>query len=244
MKFYEAVEKKYDPELGQRVLTFPETEPCEICGGPRYVPVGFPPGSRVDDPHLAIQIRLVEFGYTGDFKDTSKPEPLPCCQLGDARFKVRSALKLGEKWGVFPTLSVCSGCGGHSGYLRGKTVKVPDLAWRLALVQFGNTTCKHYDNEPPSHACDCKEKLRELDRQVGELPLVSDSGWKRSGGIPRRGITDYARSMEFSRDLAPEEVDLLREWLQRKDCPGWTGIGMRAHGKGRYGFTTTWDSSD
>lgn len=242
MEFYEAVGKKYDLELKQRVLSFPATEPCPQCKAPRQV--GLSDGSQVDDPRLALQIRLVEFGYSGDFKDLSKPEPQPCCRLGDiSPASVRSALRRYEdgKWG-FPTICVCSGCGGYSALVGGP--EDPGLAWRVALVQFGAIMCRHYDNDPPARTCDCETRLAMLDRHVAELPLVQDSGWKTTGGLPHRGITDFGRTMRFARDLTPEETDLLREWLQRKDCPGWTGIRMRNCGDGEYGFTTTWDSSD
>lgn len=246
MRFYEVVTKKYDPELRQRVLAFPETLPCPKCGAPRGVELGLPEGSTIDDPHLALQIRLVEFGYSGGFKDPSVPEPQPCCQLGDlAPTSVRSALDLTKDgWGLFPTLTVCSGCGGHKGHMRGKTVEDPGLSWRIALVQFGHSTCRHYDNEPPSHACNCESRLAQLEVEIAKLPLVKDGGWGRAGGLPHRGITDYARTMEFSRDLTQEELGLLREWLQRKDCPGWTGVRAAHYSEGQYGFTTTWDSSD
>ena len=251
MKFYDIVDKKYDPELKQRVLTFPGTGLCEDCGGHRYVyhkefdPVSLSRG-KFDDPHLAIQIALVKFGYTGDFKNLALPEPKPCCSLEDDGSEVRSALKLDAKWGVFPTLTVCSGCGGYVSAARGmdEKGKDPKLAWRVALVQFGDSTCKNYDNAPPSHACNCAERVAELDKEIAALPLVKDSGWGKAGGLPHRGITDFARNMKFSRDLETEEMNTLREWLQRKECPGWTGVMVRTYGGGKYGFTTTWDSSD
>lgn len=246
MRFYEVVTKKYDSELRQRVLTFPETLPCPKCGAPREVALDCPEGSTIDAPHLALQIRLVEFGYSGAFRDPSVPEPQPCCQLGDiAPASVRSALDLTQKgWGLFPTLTVCSGCGGHKGYLREGARDDPSLAWRIALVQFGDRTCRQWDNEPPDHACDCAKRLAQLDSQISDLPLLKDGGWKRAGGLPHRGITDYARIMEFSRELTPDELGLLREWLRRKDCPGWTGVRVAPYGGGKYRFTTTWDSSD
>jgi len=241
MRFYDIVDKKYDPGLRQRVLTFPDTGACEDCGGHRYV---YANGGRIDDPRLALQIKLVEFGYTHGYRDPVVVEPRPCCRLGDDEPSVRSVLRLDQKWGVFPTLSVCSGCGGYKSVFRSEDIAGPRLAWRTALVQFGDSTCKNFDNDPPSHPCNCEARLKELDEQIAALPLVSDSGWSGAGGIPRRGIRDYARSMEFSRELEEDEMDLLREWLQRKDCPGWTGVMVRRHGGGRYGFTTTWDSSD
>lgn len=244
MKFYDIVDKRYDPKLKQRVLTFPDMEPCEKCGSSRYVPADFPEGGYIDSPHLAIQIALVKFGYTDDFKDPTVPEPKPCCELGDSDPDVRSVLALDRKWGMFPTQSVCSGCGGYRGVFRKDSIGGPHLAWRTALVSFGEQTCKHFDNTPPSHPCDCDVRLAELDKEIAKLPLEKDSGWMKAGGLPHRGITDFARNMEFERDLTEEEMLTLREWLQRKDCPGWTGVMKRTFGSGKYGFTTTWDSSD
>jgi hypothetical protein len=243
MRFYDLVSKVYDPEKHYRVLTFPETKVCEVCGNPRYA--RSPDGSMVDEPRLALQIRLVEFGYDGSFKNPSSPEPMPCCLLGENDPpEARSALRMEDERFMWPTLCVCAGCGGFTGYFRMEIFKNPGLAWRIALIQFGDSTCKRCDNDPPSHPCDCESRLKILAARVAGIPIESDSGWEVSGGIAIRGITDYSRRMRFSRSLTIEEEDIMREWLQVKDCPGWTGVRMIPDGLDAYRFMTTWDSSD
>lgn len=85
-----------------------------------------------------------------------------------------------------------------------------------------------------------------------EFPdLVVDEGvWKMNdqSSIPRRGIRDYFRLVEFSRLPSNDEVNAVRNWLASNKCPGWTGVTAYKHsmkdGQPIYKFTTTYDSSD
>jgi hypothetical protein len=88
---------------------------------------------------------------------------------------------------------------------------------------------------------DCFNKLQSA---FASLLVVSDSGWVlQSSSIPRRGIMDYKRTIEFARALSEREWELTKMFLARDNCPGWTGISSHALGKS-YTFTTTHDSSD
>lgn len=145
---------------------------------------------------------------------------------------------------TFPTLCACSGCGGYTGYYDGGFVSDPETAFKIALIQFGYVTCRHYDNLPPTHACNCAAALKELSKWFSALPTLDAGEWKSCGGIPHRGITDFTRTLKFERDLAADELELLCEYLQRNKCPGWTGVRIRKASAGEYVATTTWDSSD
>lgn len=241
MRFYDAVGKKLDPTTHLRHLGFPEVTSCADCGGSRCVILQ---GGRVDDPRLALQVALVRFGYERHHESPEAQEPHPCCRLGmESGGKVSAFLNNGR----FPTLTVCSACGGYQGILTGgRTIKDPSLGWRMALVRFGHLACRNCDNDPPSHACDCAETLKDLRMFVASLPLVSDSGWGLDAATsrPMRGIRDYWRTMRFERDLGRGEMERLNEWLKRDECPGWTAISVRRKKEGVYLFGTTWDSSD
>jgi hypothetical protein len=255
--FYQVVEKKYNSETNQRDLRFPDTSTCEECGGSRYVypscfdggEQGYKPGTKKDDPMLALQIDLVKFGYTDAFKRPECVEPRSCCTLhrgDDKGVPAREVMKPDQEYGVFPTIGVCSGCGGFNRVFMEKTIRDPWLTLRVSLIQFGKSTCRHFDSGPPDHVCDCEARLAVLEKTANALPLLEDSGWSldERTSIPIRGIRDYSRKMVFGRSLSSEEMDDLREWLQRKECPGWTGISVRSEGQGSYMFRTTWDSSD
>lgn len=90
---------------------------------------------------------------------------------------------------------------------------------------------------------DCFDKLKEL---FGALPITDDSTWNmnKASSIPRRGIRDYDRIIKFKRDLTEVEMDLLKQYLARDNCPGWTGIHVMRLNSGVYKFSTTYDSSD
>jgi len=155
--------------------------------------------------------------------------------------------KTGQRRVFFPTLCVCSGCGGYSAVFHsGKTHKDPELAFQVALVQFGYSTIQHYDNDPPSHPCNCEQRLQELRKEVEKLTIVTDGGWNMNEATSRpiRGIRDYDRVIQFERNLSSEELKTFGEFLQRDKCPGWTGIHSKHLGEGKYQFSTTWDSSD
>jgi hypothetical protein len=76
--------------------------------------------------------------------------------------------------------------------------------------------------------------------------LVDDTGWDFDSftSISIRGIRDYRRAMEFTRVLDDKELKKLVKFLQRVDCPGWTGVGLMRQVGNVYKFTTTHDSSD
>jgi len=255
--FYDVVVKRYDSETGARSLKFPDISICEKCAGVRYVypgcfdggEEGYVRGMKIDDPLLALQISLVRFGYMRSYMRPECVEIKACCTLhkgADKGVPARNAIKT-DSASMYPLLCGCSGCGGQSGYYSGgKMVKDPWQAFRLALIQFGDKMCRMCDNYPPSKICDCEQRLGKLQRAVDRLPIVGDTGWSlnKRTSRPMRGIRDYDRSMVFGRDLSKDEMLDLREWLAKKDCPGWTGIMVRKHETGRYSFTTTWDSSD
>lgn len=162
----------------------------------------------------------------------------------------------------WPTLCVCSGCGGYrSVYFMAGDVKRPDLALELALMQFGLSYLGRYANSPPSlsQVCQCETRVAELRKAVDALPWVSRGEWVRTGGNAQRGINDFSRTLQLSRQLTQEELSLVSEWLQKDACPGYTGCPIRGMGmqpwrtpgsdeiKGMvatYVSTTTWDSSD
>jgi hypothetical protein len=159
----------------------------------------------------------------------------------------------GKRTVIFPTLSVCPGCHGLSGFYHGgKLIHDPQLAFHIALVKFGRLTIHVCDNLPPSHACDCALRIEELQRAMDEMPITGDSNWVYQAGtsVPKRGIIDYKRTMTCSRILSHEEVGIIVEFLSRANCPGCTGVvGHSEHEmdnkeKNVYEFTTTWDSSD
>jgi len=155
--------------------------------------------------------------------------------------------KIHERRVTFPTICGCSGCGGYSGICyNGGVHKDPELAYKIALVQFGHSTIRNFDNAPPSHPCNCEQRLKELKGAVSKLSIKSDTGWNldERTSILSRGIRDYHRVIVFERDLTSDEMNDFKEFLQRDKCPGWTGIQCRCLPDGAYRFTTTWDSSD
>ena len=245
MRFYDIVVKAYNEATRQRDLEFPATFCCQACGGVAGVE-GHPDAGR----DLAAQIALVQHGYDGRFLDEPRSEPFPCLCDGMRQTvsgkMVRDVVAL-DKRAAFPLICVCSGCGGCSGlYTNGVTLKDPELTLRAALVQFGHVTCRSCDNIPDSRACDCARAMDRLGGTMDAIGVAEDSGWKldERSSIPIRGIRDYDRTIQFARQLTAEELDDVREWLQRDKCPGWTGVMANNLGDGRYAFRTTWDSSD
>ncbi|MHA2280078.1 MAG: hypothetical protein ACXAC5_04275 [Promethearchaeota archaeon] len=102
---------------------------------------------------------------------------------------------------------------------------------------------RYWDKDVKFFKFDCFNKLKEL---FDNLPIIEDSTWDMNKGtsIIRRGIKDYDRVIKFERDLTEEEMDLLKQYLARDNCPGWTGIHVMRLNSGVYKFSTTMDSSD
>lgn len=103
------------------------------------------------------------------------------------------------------------------------------------ITQFWDGTVKFFK-------FDCLPKLREL---FDAMPKVSDSGWvTQSSSNPTRGIMDYQRTIEFARALIDRDLELVKMYLSRDNCPGWTGISCLPMPNNTYAFSTTHDSSD
>lgn len=163
--------------------------------------------------------------------------------------KLKDVIKVGRvgsrRVPYFPVVCACHQCGGYTGvHWEGKT-QFPELAYEVALVQYGFSHLGKYDMGPPvKNICNCELELERLRKQMKLLPsIVNDTGWKgRSGG---RCITDYTRSIEFEQPLTDEEVGVLRGFVSRDNCPGMTGVGCYVGQQPNiYIFNTTWDSSD
>jgi len=161
--------------------------------------------------------------------------------------KVKYNSTTNQREAYFPTLQVCQGCGGYRGvYHDGGLVEDPELAYQVAMVQFGYSTIRHYDVGPASHKCDCAQRVKELYEIVSKLKIINDSGWKldERTSIISRGIRDYVRKIKFAKKLTRDELKAFIELSQRTDCPGWTLIGYNWLSENTYSFTTTMDSSD
>lgn len=83
-----------------------------------------------------------------------------------------------------------------------------------------------------------------------ESRVVYDTGWTvdEATSIPRRGITDYNRTILFSEPLTDSQMTNIVNLLETVNCPGWTGVRvlnpMNCPEGCSYTFRTTWDSSD
>lgn len=88
----------------------------------------------------------------------------------------------------------------------------------------------------------CKSEVKEGWMEL----IVEDSGWKMNefSSRPSRGIRDYDRTIKFSAPLSQSHLAMVTKFLKKTDCPGWTGVGAKDLGGGRYQFSTTYDSSD
>jgi hypothetical protein len=86
--------------------------------------------------------------------------------------------------------------------------------------------------------------------------LVDSTEWTKSNRYSNPCISDYTRFLKFARDLVPDEVVALRDYLEEWNCPGWTGVHLRKVAAidietnflpkeymGYYVAFTTWDSS-
>lgn len=116
---------------------------------------------------------------------------------------------------------------------------------KIRYFSFG---CNH-DVEQKTFAPGCTLPCKKCQTNVHQAwmeLIVEDSGWSMNAfsSRPQRGIRDYDRSIKFSRDLDDKEQKAVQKFLAKVNCPGWTGVGMRATGDGTYRFSTTYDSSD
>ena len=92
-----------------------------------------------------------------------------------------------ERIPQFPTLSICTGCGGFKSlYVGGREVKIPTLAFSVALVEYGYRTMRTWDNLAPSKSCDCGSRMVELGERIAKLKIVEDSGW---GTLPSSAVS-------------------------------------------------------
>lgn len=115
----------------------------------------------------------------------------------------------------------------------------------MALVEYGYSGISNWDNAPPSHACDCADRLVVLSEKVLDLPIKNWGKWENARtSVPHIGIHDFVRKIETHRALTTEEIDLLAEFLAKDNCPGWTGVIIVESGRFVYACRTTWDSSD
>jgi hypothetical protein len=101
----------------------------------------------------------------------------------------------------------------------------------------------YWDSSVRFFKFDCIDILEDF---FSNLPILNDTQWNmnKTSSIPQRGIRDYSRTIEFDRDLTSEELNLLKQFLARDGCPGWTGVRSIRLKTGVYKFNTTWDSSD
>lgn len=169
----------------------------------------------------------------------------------------------------YPTLCVHgTGCGGYHSMYFGTRYKLPiifngrkfpdqikdgELAWMIALIQWGYSYQTFDNGAPYPNFCNCDERIRELDdtiKQMQNYGVIESIGeWKLVGGIPSRGICDYKREILTNWMPSPTDEETLKEWVLIKDNPGYCGRGMTKQiiGENRkvvYTFTSTMDSSD
>jgi hypothetical protein len=162
----------------------------------------------------------------------------------------------GERFTDFLSTQSCTGCGGQKGVHVGHKdgPRRPDLAVQVEIVRMTKMRQNSDAGMYNVKACDCAQRLVELTQAIFLDPsfpkLLQDTRWShdRSTSIPTRGINDFNRSMTFERQLKPEQLQTLVEWLAKNQCPGWTGVMASHHpqadGSCDYNFHTTWDSSD
>lgn len=83
---------------------------------------------------------------------------------------------------------------------------------------------------------------------IAGIELEQETKWEVVGGIPRRGITDYLKTIYSKIALSDADLSAIKEYLQENNCPGWTEIRIRKLGQEnnlhKYSFATTMDSSD
>lgn len=91
---------------------------------------------------------------------------------------------------------------------------------------------------------DCFTLLME---DFQNLPIDKDSGWRlnETTSRPMSGLRNYERVIKFGRKLndGAMEMELVMEVLNRDECPGYGGVGMRGSGL-VYKFFSSVDSGD
>jgi hypothetical protein len=195
------------------------------------------------------------FGYRGSIcgeapkadEGSDGPTCGRCVELSGAGDYILKAREGAARRYRFPTLCIHgAGCGGYVSFSwDGETIRRPDVTLHLALIQYGHTVMGGCDNSPPTHACDCEERLAELGDPLAAVGVESDTGWVGARG--GRCITDYARTVQFVRPPTGDELDQVKEYLIRKNCPGWTPLACVEDpfsGGTKFCFKTTMDSSD
>lgn len=179
---------------------------------------------HVADGQSALCARCVEVAAAGDFVTRRRTS--------------------GGREYTWPMLGVHgTGCGGYKDVSwKGTIVKRPDVAFQIALMQYGYRM-RDWDNYPPACACGCEAWLKEVGDVPVNLGVLSDTGWK--GVAVGRCVTDYTRTLCFAGRLMPDQQELLRKYVQLNRCPGWTDLRVVVGDSGaRFTFTTTMDSSD
>lgn len=115
---------------------------------------------------------------------------------------------------------------------------------KVSYYSFGcQHTLKHekFSTSGPNVCPNCKSDI-----SFSWMKLITeDSGWKMNehSSRPNRGIRDYDRTIKFNRELSDVEIKAVTQFLAKVDCPGWTGVFVRATDSS-YQFSTTYDSSD
>lgn len=243
LEFYDVVESKRNSEYGigkpLNILSFPQIKCCSKCNGAIGV---IHNGELIEDEDLLAKVMYVKYGYDG----LQLPAPYFCTCNGREKVDVEQYIDRKSHF-PFPMLCRCCACHGYtSTYSHDhKENNDPNMAYYLALVEFGYSVCKRCDNYPPNHACDCDERFAYLKQVVSTIKIKKDSLWvfNEQTSRPHRGLRDYSRKIEFEKDLTKDEMELFKEYLQKDNCPGWTPIWFKKDGK-VYTFSTTWDSSD
>ncbi len=102
---------------------------------------------------------------------------------------------------------------------------------------------KKFDASTQEYNC---KKCHANVRQSWFDLLVEDSGWSLNEATsrPMRGIRDYERTIKFSREPSKDELDAIRKFLRKTNCPGWTGVSIKVISTTHYRFETCYDSSD
>lgn len=94
-----------------------------------------------------------------------------------------------------------------------------------------------------SYPClNCKTVIKEFWMDL----IVEDSGWfmDKTTSRPSRGISDYNRDIKFSRNLTDTEISKVLTFLNKNDCPGYTGVHISKLTNFCVRFRTCYDSSD
>ena len=78
-----------------------------------------------------------------------------------------------------------------------------------------------------------------------KVAVVSDTGWQDARtSIPRRGINDFERFIQYPLDMTQEAIDDDLMTIYENYNPGYCGWSARKVGDNLFRLTSTWDSSD